>query len=270
LRLATGITGERAGAALHATGSKISRVESGQVPVRERDVEALLDLYGEGSPAARDELLALARESARRGWWDPYSDLVPTQVRHCLELEAAASVIATYDCLAVPALLQTEEYAQAVAASEPGSPAWRGGLGPRTLEHRRSLLSSAHPPKLWALVDESVLSRPAPGPGVMAEQLAHLVKMASQPRPRITVQIVPNDRAAALAAAGPFTILRFPAADLADVVFLELLATITCLERRPAVDQHWRVFNLLATSAMSPEESFTALQRMAGPAGPQR
>jgi transcriptional regulator with XRE-family HTH domain len=45
LRLAANIDQSVAGAALHATGSKISRVESGQVPVRERDVEALLSLY---------------------------------------------------------------------------------------------------------------------------------------------------------------------------------------------------------------------------------
>lgn len=51
LRLAANIDQGVAGAALHATGSKISRVESGRVPVRDRDVEALLSLYDEDAPS---------------------------------------------------------------------------------------------------------------------------------------------------------------------------------------------------------------------------
>src|SRR5512140_2058016 len=95
LRTAAGVTGMEAGAALHATGSKISRIESGEVPVRARDVEQLLHLYGEPSPAERDQLLTLARVSTGPGWWDPYSDSVPAAKRHCLEMEAAASAIST-------------------------------------------------------------------------------------------------------------------------------------------------------------------------------
>ena len=267
LRTAAGITGERAGAALRATGSKISRLEGGEVPVRERDVDELLRLYGQPPGAERDEMLAMARESSGPGWWDPYSDSIPGRLRHCLEMEAAASVIAIYDPLALPALLHTDGYAQAVSArGDAGAPVWRGGLTPRTLERRRSLLASPHLPKLWVLLDEAALARCPGGPEVMSEQMAYLVKLAGEPH--ITVQIIPVSRSASVTAAAPFSILRFPASDLADVVFLELQTTITCLTQRNAVDRYWRVFNVLAADALNPETSLTILRSVAAGSGP--
>jgi transcriptional regulator with XRE-family HTH domain len=263
LRTAAGMTGVQAGAALHATGSKISRMESGEVPLRVRDVEQLLRLYGEPPPAERDELLGLARESTGPGWWDPYSDSVSAALRHCLEMEAAAGVIATYDSMAIPALLQTDEYAAAVAGLGMQGPAeWRGGLNQRTLKRRRSLLDSRTAPQLWALVDAAVFQRTAGDRGVMAEQMRHLVELAQAPS--ITVQIVPAGAATALAASGPFSILRFPARDLPDVVFLELLTAITCLAKPRDVDRYWRLFNLLAMNALSVAGSLTQLREMGG------
>ena len=46
LRTAAGITGGEAAAVIRSSGSKISRIESGLLPVRQRDVAQLLTLYG--------------------------------------------------------------------------------------------------------------------------------------------------------------------------------------------------------------------------------
>jgi hypothetical protein len=263
LRTAAGVTGMEAGAALHATGSKISRIESGEVPVRARDVEQLLHLYGEPSPAERDQLLTLARVSTGPGWWDPYSDSVPAAKRHCLEMEAAASAISTCDCTAVPALLQTGGYAAAVTSSLGTGTVreWRAGQSVAILEHRRSLLSSGAAPRLWALIGEAALRRQAGSREVMAEQLRHLTMLAQAPN--ITVQVVPATASEGLAAAGPFSVLRFPGEDLSDIVFLEALTRFECLERRRDVDRYLLLFNLLATAALDCEASLNYLQTLA-------
>jgi transcriptional regulator with XRE-family HTH domain len=57
LRTAAGISGEEAAAAIRSSPAKVSRVENGLLPVRQADVQALLDLYG---AADREEMLALA------------------------------------------------------------------------------------------------------------------------------------------------------------------------------------------------------------------
>jgi hypothetical protein len=264
MRTAAGITGAQAGDALRATGSKISRIESGEVPVRVRDVEQLLDLYGELSPAERDQLLALARVSTGPGWWDPYSDSVPAAKRHCLEMEAAAAAISTYDPTAVPALLQTGGYAAAVTSSIGTGTVreWRSGQSAAILEHRRGILTSGAAPRLWALVNEAALRRQAGSREVMAEQMLHLIMLAQAPD--ITVQVVPATASEGLAAAGPFSVLRFPVEDLSDIVFLEALTRFECLERQRDVERYLLLFNLLATAALDREASVAYLHALAG------
>ncbi len=257
LRLAAGITGGRAATVIGSSTSKISRVESGLLPVRQEDVDALLRLYGVSGTGDRDEMLALAQESAQPGWWDRY----PARIRHPLELEAAASVIATYDCLAVPALLQTGDYARALFSTDRARPGWRGGLDLSMLARRRALVAAARAPQVWALIDEAALRRaPEAGAAVMGGQLAHLIGAAA--RPHITVQVVPVASPGPLAAAGPFTLLRFPAPELSDVVFLELLTGITTLDGSADIDRYWKTFNLLAVGALDPESSITALRTL--------
>ena len=263
LRAAAGITRlAQAADAIGGSTAKVSRVENGLLPVRQEDVEALLRLYGAFGAADLQELLALARESARPGWWDGYSEReLPAYLRHPLELEAAASVIAVYDCLAVPALLQTEDYARAVASADLARRGWRGGLGLGMLARRRELISRPHPPRVWALVDEAAVRRaPEAGRAVMGGQLAHLIDVAA--RPHITVQVVPLASPGPLAAPGPFTLLRFPGRDLADVVFLELLTKITTLTLPRDVDRHWQGFNLMAVGALDPGSSVATLRAL--------
>jgi transcriptional regulator with XRE-family HTH domain len=267
LRAAAGITGGDAGAAIRSSASKISRLESGLLPVRERDVTALLGLYGAAEAEDRDELLALAKESTRPGWWDPHADMLPAHIKHALEMEAAASVIMAWDCLAVPALLQTPRYAHAVATGSQAYSQWRGGLTARQLAHRATLLTlSPSPPRLWAVIDEAALRRPPPGdPAILREQLTRLISHAR--KPNITVQVLPAGSTAAVRAAGPFSLLRLPGPTLADVVFTELLTSITCLERSRDVDRHWEIFNQLAVSGLNPSDSLQALQDIAESAG---
>jgi len=262
LRTAAGISGQAAAAAIRSSTAKISRLENGLLPVRQEDVRALLGLYGAATAADSEEMLALARESTQPGWWDRYSELeLPAYLRHPLELEAAASVIATYDCLAVPALLQTEDYARALISADGARPGWRGGLGPTMLARRRELISRPHPPRVWAVVDEAAVRR-APGgnPAVMAGQLAHLIDAAA--RPHITVQVIPVASPGPLAAAGPFTLLRFPGHDLSDAVLLELLTKIVTMAPARDVDRHWKAFNLLAVGALDPDSSVAALRAL--------
>src|SRR3954465_6631932 len=114
LRERAGVSRTDAGWAIRASESKISRIELGRVGFKERDVSDLLTLYGVTDPAEREALISLAREANQPGWWHKYGDILPQWFQAYVGLEAAASLIRTYEVQFIPGLLQTEDYARAV------------------------------------------------------------------------------------------------------------------------------------------------------------
>ena len=134
LREAAGITPERAGFEIRASRSKISRLETGRVGLKGRDVKDLLALYGVTDEAV-ENFLALVRQSNTPDWWAKYNDILPGWFEHYLGLESAASTIRSFEIQFVHGLFQTEDYARAVTrpGRSPGS-----GTGRARTAARRS------------------------------------------------------------------------------------------------------------------------------------
>jgi len=115
LREAQRITARQAATAIRASESKISRIELGRNAIREIDVLDLLTLYG--VPATeREQLLSLAEQANRPGWWHRYNDILPEWFQAYVGMEEAARSIRVYEPQFIPGLLQTEDYAAAVIA----------------------------------------------------------------------------------------------------------------------------------------------------------
>jgi hypothetical protein len=253
-----------AATAIQASTTKISRMEGGQTSMTRRDISELLNLYGVTDPELRDRMLGLADQSQEPGWYGMFPDVLSASMRHSLSLEAEASVIMTYDPMAVPALLQTSAYARSVASRTPDDPRWRGGLGVRARARRRALLEVADPPRLWALIHEAVLAR-APGgdPRILRGQLesirADVTTARTGKAPNITVQIVPDYAQDALLAPGPFTILRFPHPDVGPFVCYETLSTIRCTNAPAEADAHQEIFDSLSIRARPPDLTVSML-----------
>jgi transcriptional regulator with XRE-family HTH domain len=258
LRAAAGITGDVAAEQIRGSAAKISRMESGQSPVQDRDLTILLSLYGPAGKASQDRLGELARLSRDDDWWAPLADLITAPSRHHLNLEAEAAEIWIYEPQAIPPLLQTHAYTQALTALNLYDMRWRGGLGPRALARRRGVLRLPSPPKVWALIQHSALTRnPSDDPKVLREQLASLLTDAA--KPGIAIQVVPDDTHQVLSAPGPFALLRFAQPDVPTHVFRETLTAITCTREPSEVDRHHEVFDTLAVAALLPAPDSTAL-----------
>ena len=188
LREAKGITLEDAGNVIRASHSKISRLESGRVGFKDRDIVDLFIYYGVTEQAQIQALREIAVRANSRGWWHDYSDILPTWFEEYISLEEAATQIRGYEVQFVPGLLQTEEYARAVtllAYSNPKEISRRVSLRMA----RQARLSGAEPVSLAMVLDEAALSRPIGGPSVMRDQLAHLIEMSG--RPNVTIQVLP-------------------------------------------------------------------------------
>ncbi|MFB9836268.1 helix-turn-helix domain-containing protein [Actinoallomurus acaciae] len=248
LRESRGISRERAGEAIRASQSKISRLELGRTGFKPRDIVDLCALYGVTDEAERATLLDLARQANMPGWWHEYADVTPSWFEPYLGLEQAASVIRMYEVQFVPGLLQTPDYARAVI--ELGHTA----EVERRLElrmRRQEILRRPHPPHLWTVIDEAALRRPIGGRAVMVTQLRHLIDMCGPAH--VTIQLMPLQSAGHAAAGGPVTLLRMPEHHLPDVVYLEQLTSALYPDRREDLDHYRDILNRLATQAAPPD-----------------
>ena len=189
LREQAGLTCEAVGRQLECSGTRVSRLETGRISVRPGDVREMLDLYGVAGREAGD-LVRLAREVRRKSWWHAYSRIVPPWFGSYLGLESEAGGLRDFQPMAVPALLQTEEYARAVLRAAPdggaGDPA---GLQVALRMQRQAILTRPSPPGLRVVIGEGALRAQAGGPAVMRAQLSRLAGLAA--RPAITLQVLP-------------------------------------------------------------------------------
>ncbi|MEV4343690.1 helix-turn-helix transcriptional regulator [Actinoplanes sp. NPDC049596] len=255
LREARGITREDAGWEIRASGSKISRMELGRVSFKERDVNDLLTLYGVKDAAERESLLVLARQANNPGWWQQFSDVMPGWFQSYLGLEAAATLIRTYEIQFVPGLLQTADYARAVIMLG------HAGVTPEEMDRRVELRQQRQAildrpgdaPQLWAVIDEAVLRRPIGGVDVMRAQIEFLIEAAKKPNVRL--QIIPFHAGGHAAAGGPFAILRFPEPELPDVVYVEQLTSAIYLDKREDVDQYAMAMERVCIDAEPPNHT---------------
>jgi len=248
LREASDTTTGQAAEAIRATQSKISRLERGRSAARQRDVADLLTLYGVTDPAEREQMLALTRQAATPGWWQPYNDILPRWLELYIGLEQAASIIRCYEVQFVHGLMQTEDYARAVICiSNAHAPAEEIDRRVSLRMQRQQQLTRPGAPKLWAVLDEAALCRSPDGPQVMRAQLQHLLQLTDLPN--VTLQIVPFRSGPHAAAGGPFTILRFPEPDLPDVVYLEQLNSAVYLDQPADVIDYVTVMDQLCVQA---------------------
>jgi hypothetical protein len=260
LRERADITCAEAGYAVRGSASKISRLETGRVSFKERDVADLLTLYGVADPDEREQFLELARRSREPDWWHRFNDLMPKWFEDYLGLEETATRIQAFELQYVPGLLQTEQYARAIAIGgrpETATGDIEGHIALRT--RRQQILFGARAPRLWAIIDESVLHRPIGGRETMLGQIERLLDLTALGN--ISLQVVPYHRSG-YSAESAFSLLRFAEAELPDIVYVQHLTGAIYLERLDDVEVYSRAFDRLAVDAETPHNSRQMLAKL--------
>ena len=118
LRERAGLTIAEAARQVDHDQSWLSRIESLESGIHPNDVRALLAVFGVTGDEA-EAVVAVARQARQRGWWVSYGDALPDWFSNFAGMESDASAIRTYECQAVPGLLQTMEYARATIVANP-------------------------------------------------------------------------------------------------------------------------------------------------------
>jgi transcriptional regulator with XRE-family HTH domain len=263
LRERSGLTGEGVARRLGWSGSKVSRIERHHIGIKQPDLRRLLDLYGV-TGTDRRELLALARESAQKGWLEKVTASFPPEQANYLRYEAEALAAWTWEPLVVPGLLQTAEYAEAVMHG------WQAmfALPPAETERRvrarlirQQLLTKDPPLELAVVIDESVLHRKFGDKGVMRRQLDRLIELSHLPNIKVRVLTL---GAAHPIGCGGFYGLRFPQVHkvpLHDNVAVEHLLGTYYIEDDEDTYKFWVTFQRLMTDSLDAAGSRSLIER---------
>jgi len=253
---------EDAARILECDRSKISRIETGQRGIRPKELRELLTEYG--VPAGEQlTLVAMASRGGPRSWWHPYAGVLSDAYLDYVIMESAASEIMAYEALFIPDLLQTDDYARAIADAEPGylTGQQREDAVVAKAARRQAVLDGSR--RLGVILGEGALHQVVGGAGVMAAQISHLAQLSAD-FPAISIQVLPFSAGAhAAAGSGSLAILRFPDAPRLGVVYLEALSGGVYLDSQADVARYVRAFALLRTAALNPADSVRLLRSIA-------
>jgi hypothetical protein len=261
LREKAGMSYEEAAGTIYASAWTLRRMEKAEVGLKLNYVKSLLMAYGITDVRDIDTFLDLAREANKPGWWHSYTDVLPPWFRVFPGLEQAAGLIRGYEPHCIPGLLQTEDYARALtAAGYPNASPEETARRVALRMTRQQILRRPEPPRLWVVIDEAVLRRPVGGPAVMRAQLGRLIEAAAQPN--ITLQVLPLAAGAHPVMYGMFHLLRFPAAELPDIVYGENLTSAFYLDKPDDVAHYTEALDRLCAQASPADKTASILRRI--------
>lgn len=173
---------------LEFSSAKLSRLETGQVAPKLRDVRDLLDMYDVPSDL-RQRLMHWAEDAKEHGWWEPLVARTAVDLNLYISLEAEAQSMKIYCNSTVPGLLQIESYARAVlnGAAPQNSPEVIEQLVDVRLRRQRVLADDLPdgPLRLEVIIDEAGLHRG--NPEILQDQLAALLTQSMSPHVSIRV-----------------------------------------------------------------------------------
>jgi hypothetical protein len=261
LRIEAEVPADLAADAIRASRSKISRMENGRVGFKVRDVEDLLRLYQVTDSQLHEKVMTLVRQANAPGWWTRYADVTADWFAEYLGLETAASLIRTFEMQFVHGLFQTPEYAREVTLlGHSTAPAEEIERRVALRVRRQELLTGPGAPKVWSILDEGALRRPVGGRDVMRRQLDQVMQLSALRN--VTLQVVPFDAGGHAGAGGSFTMLRFLAEEVPDIVYIEQLTSALYLDKREDVDHYLEVMDSLGAKALTAAESLSLIAKI--------
>jgi hypothetical protein len=255
MRETAGMTLTEAAPKLDKTRSALGRIEKGETAADVHVVRTMMDVYDLYEP----DLIDLAREAMRPGWWVAYG----IRDRGFIGLETEASDSLELSLMYVPGLLQTEAYMRAVFGTgqvKRTKKRLENDVAARLIRQRR-LVDEESPLMLQAILDETVLRKRIGGRDVMRGQLRRLVEAAELGT--VTIQVIPDDVGEHEGMDGAFTVLEFQQPDDPNLLYVEYPTGAIHVEKNEEVTDARLLFGKLRLVALPPAESLAFIERIA-------
>ncbi|MER7740605.1 helix-turn-helix transcriptional regulator [Streptomyces sp. NPDC096538] len=226
--------------------AQIAAIEQGRRIPRPDTIEKLDSLLrADGVLLAMKQAVALTR--------------YPAFFRDAARIEEEAVEFHAYAVLAVPGLLQTEEYARTMFT------VWRPRRREDEIEQmvaarmaRHKLYERKPAPTLSFVIEESVLERPFGGRDVLRGQLEHILGVAENPH--VEIQVMPTRVVDHAGADGPFTMMTPEGGE--QVAYVESQANGRVITKRESVRGFAVRYGILRAQALSPAESVRHIEKL--------
>lgn len=247
-RLRAGLERSEVGARTGYSASTIASYEQGRRIPPPRFIDAVDDLLDAGG------LLKEMKEEVARAQY-------PAFFRDAARLEAAAVELHIYANQAVPGLLQTDEYAQAVFRMR------RPLLDEETIQQRvaarlarQEIISRKPMPTISFVIEEAVLRRPIGGEQVMRGQLEQIYLIGQQRN--VEIQVMPTRRTEHAALSGPFTLIE--TREERRIAYVEVHKDSRLHTERHAVRELEEQYGILRAQGLTPRESLAFVENLLG------
>lgn len=216
LREASGLSGEQVAAALGWSQPKVSRIEAGKHAHTVRDVASLLALYGV-TDDVRAELLGATAEDTGEGAWIVRAGGFPRRQGSIASLESGTKRIRHHQPIVLPGLLQTRDYARAVAAAA-------GAADPDAIAdarmHRQEILTGRVGPKYDVVLDARALLLGVADIDLVRTQVEDLAVRADRVK-RLDLRVIPIGAPTSVFTTVGFTVYDFRAPESPSVAWIE-------------------------------------------------
>ncbi|EFE68744.1 DNA-binding protein [Streptomyces viridosporus ATCC 14672] len=251
LRERAGLTQAALAPRLGYSEAQIAAIEQGRRIPRPETIDNLDNLLeGGGLLLAMKRAVALTR--------------YPAFFRDAARIEEEAVEFHAYAVLAVPGLLQTEEYARTMFT------VWRPRRREDEIEQmvaarmaRHGIYERKPAPTLSFVIEESVLERsvlerPFGGTDVLRGQLEHMLLVAENPH--VEIQVMPTRVVDHAGADGPFTMMTPEGGE--QVAYVESQANGRVITKRESVRGFAVRYGILRAQALSPAESVRHIEKL--------
>lgn len=259
LREAVGMSGTEAAAFLGGERSQISHIEAGRWGVSGQRVRRLAGHYSVTDAELIDALVAQAEERGK-GWWEEYRGALPPSLLDLSELEHRATYLRSVEMLAVPGILQTEEYARAIFAS--GVPGIADAELDVRISHRmarRCIFDGNSPSKFEAVIHEAALRIRYGDRKTTRAQLEWLLEVCELPC--IAVRIVPFDIDAFIGSA-PSMLYAGGAVRQLDTVHVDAADAGIFVDAVPLLERYRTLFGMIESVSLGAAESREFIRRI--------
>ncbi|ATW52941.1 helix-turn-helix domain-containing protein [Streptomyces peucetius] len=236
------------GAMTGYSASTIASYEQGRRVPQPAFIDQADELLG-----ARGVLKEMKEEVARAQF--------PAFFRGAAKLEREAVEFHVFASLAVPGLLQTEEYARATCEL------WRPLLDEDVIEERvaarlarQEIFTRRPAPTLSFVVEEAVLYKRVGGDTVWRGQLEQVL-LVGQMR-NVEIQVMPMARGEHVGLGGPFTLMEMR--DGRRIAYTEVQGDSRLHTERTRVRELEAIYGIVRAQALTPSESLALVERLLG------
>jgi transcriptional regulator with XRE-family HTH domain len=267
-----GLSLDDAASAIQRSAATLSRLERGHLQKpRLIEVTALVDHYGFAAVdgTQRELIERLALQAAEPVWFRSFRDVLggpmtATDAQRYIEFESDAAAIRTYEPEAVPGLLQTRGYAEAI--TDVFFPTYSDHERARFVELRlarqRVLDRTEEPLHLDVVIGETALRRrPTTATReVMREQLQKLLALAEGQRHNVSVLVAPIELGNPSVYGGPYVVMDLAGSDENGVVYLESRREPQFIQNDDTIDEFRRLHRDLVDAVHETNQTHALLK----------